>query len=502
MQDALNMNQISINLHKAALDNNYILLLTSNEKEKKAINELIEDTCSANLAGPSRGCYVGKIGDMFVIHISGTCGISQKDSIARIAASFLEKAENPKPKLIALIGFCWGDPQKVKIGQTLICTTIHSINKQISTPERIEYKSTIFNSPLSVSIDSLYEAIEGSSTFKFSSMVSLETLLTSTTERDNIINQFPTVDGGEMEAFGLIPSITGIPWLIVKTVSDYGCDSFERDMQSATAKTSANLAPKIINAICNTNNFYFSQSSSECLALLDTMLGNSITFYLSDFNSDNLNDILNDKYGPIIQHKLSSYCSEDEYDTEFSFTMCDLLLELVQNAFKHNGSTKLTLTFNQTSIILSGDNNAYDTTQIPGNKGGAQAWGTFNKNYIAPGNALYEAKNKNHKFSLLKIDTKLRETKINCTAKIKSSTIGSSFHSESGVLVFDTSCNSIYVDSSRVYMRSRALSIVADIQKWLSKGLVIYLTCRTQEEVRRYKEYLADDTGRLRVFVG
>lgn len=496
------MNQISINLHKAALDDNYILLLTSNEKEKKAVNELIENTCSANLESPNRGCYVGKIGEVFVIHISGTSGISQKDSISRIAASFLEKADHPKPKLTALVGFCWGDPQKVKIGQTLICTTIHSINRNISTPERIEYRSTIFNSPLSVCIESLHEAIGSSSTFKFSSMVSLETLLTSTAERDNIIDQFPTVDGGEMEAFGLIPSITGMPWLIVKTVSDYGCDSFERDMQSATAEISANLTPKIITAICNTNNFSFSQTSSECLALLDAMLGNTITFHLSDFNSDNLNDILNNKYGPIIHHKLSSYCSESEYDTEFPYIMCDLLLELVQNAFRHNGSEKLTLTLNQTSITLSGNNNAYDIAQIPGNKGGAQAWEIFNKNYIFPGNASYEVKNKNHKFSLSRIDTRLRETKKNCTATIKSSTIGSSFYSESGVLVFDTSCDSIYVDSSRVYMRSRALSIVADIQKWLSKGIVIYLSCRTAEEARRYKEYIADNKGLLRVFVG
>lgn len=496
------MNQITIDFHKAALDGNYVLLLTSNEKEKEAVNSIIQDSRRAVLKIANRGCYVGRVGGFFVIHLSGTSGISQADSISRAASEFLKRTDYPKPSLVVLVGFCWGDPSKVEIGQTLVSTRICSINKSVSTPKGIKYSSTEFNSPISVCVESLREAVGSSSDFKLSTMASLETLLTSTVERNNIIDQFPEVAGGEMEAFGLIPSITGVPWLIIKTVSDYGCDSFERLEQSATADISASLAPKIINAICDSNGFSFSQASDECLCLLDALTGNSIAFRRSDFNSDNLNDVLNNEYGPVIQRKLSSYCSSAEYDIGFSYAMCDLLLEMVQNSFKHNKSKALTLRWNQTSIVLSEDNDAYDVSQISGVRGGAQAWKYVNDRYITSGGLIYRVNRKSHVFSLSKIDSELVEAKRNCTAVVKESAIGSPFGHADGVLVFNTSCNSVYVDSTRIYMRSRAISIVEDIRGWLSKGIVIYLSCRTEEDAGRYKEYISDKTGLLRVFVG
>ena len=81
--------KIELNRYKTILDRKYILIATSNSKEKNAINRMITFRRNIYLEIEHKGCYIGLIEDVFVIHLTGTSGMADKPSISRIIIEFL-----------------------------------------------------------------------------------------------------------------------------------------------------------------------------------------------------------------------------------------------------------------------------------------------------------------------------------------------------------------------------------------------------------------------------
>ncbi|WCE10544.1 5'-methylthioadenosine/S-adenosylhomocysteine nucleosidase family protein [Pseudomonas sp. JBR1] len=487
------MKSIDIHYHEHALEKNYILILTSNDKEKDALNSILKHKAELRLQMPNRGCTIGTLDKRLIVHLSGASGASKEGSIANAAVRFIEAYSTPR--LIILAGICWGDPNFTFIGQTLVCTHILSLNDMEVTPTGTRYRKRSFKSNTVLDEDQLASVPCTTAT-----MASLETLYKSDAARDDLLAQYPEVKAGEMEAFGFVQSVGQVPWVVVKTVSDYGGDSFSDIAQKEIAATTAQRLPIIIDSLCQSNGYSFETVSSAYLHLFDAMIGDTISLHERDVKKIGLNDILNNEYGPLLLRKLRNYCSETEYDAEFPFLICDVLLELSQNAFKHNGSKTLSICLNATSITVMTDNDVFDMNQLTTGRGGAEAWKDFSERYMDNGNISYRAKKNHHRFSLHRVNKNLRRAKENCAATIRPDTIGSGFSAPNGILVFETTCSSVFISTDGILMRSRALSIIEDIKRRLSQGLVIYLCCRNSDEAQRYKSAIGDDTEKLRVF--
>ncbi|MBK8815665.1 MAG: hypothetical protein IPN42_09270 [Methylococcaceae bacterium] len=495
------MKGIKLNRHVNSLNENYYLILTSNSIEKEAVNRVIHPKRNLDINIDNLGASIGMIEDAFIIHVTGTSGVSNTLSISTVANRLLEKESFPRPKLILLVGLCWGNPKKCAVGDTILSTTIISMNNQTASSEGIIYNAKTHNSVLILDNDHTSSlANKNGYTVKIGELASLEMLLTSTKIRDNIIDSFPTVLGGEMEAFALIPSHLNTPWLIIKTVSDCGCDDFNRGSQDLAANNMASLIPLLLPEINSNNNLEFSVSNPESLCLVDELIGKMINLDKSLFNSDTLNDYLNNKVGPQLIIKLSQYTSGVEYDYEFPYMLCDLLLEITQNSFRHGGASKVSITFNPTNVSLVEDKMAFDVSAIKGNRGGYQAWIKVKEKYVDTGELSYSVNGRSQKISLLKINKLFRKIIDDCSASVIPSTVRSGFVSE--VLSVNESCSEIYVDVTNIFMSSRRLDIANDIRKMLSQGKYVYVSCKNESEVQTYKDYFSENLDKLRIFVG
>lgn len=495
------MERMKLDRHITFLDENCYLILTSNSKEKEAVNSVVRHKRNLDIPIPNKGASIGIIEGIFVIHITGTSGVSDQFSISTLANRIIESDRLPNPKIILLVGFCWGNPAKCKVGDTILSSSIVSMNSQTAGKDGIKYNSSRHNSLLRLDGHRLGELANNNSLeIKVGELVSLEMLVMNTSIRDQIVQQYPSVLGGEMEAFALVPSVPNIPWLVLKTVSDTGCDNFNRDHQGMAANNSASLIPIIIPEINSSNDLDFTISGRICFSLLDEMIGKSIHIGRHLFNSDTLNDYLNDHVGPLIHRKLNQYASGVEYDDEFPYILCDLILEIAQNSFKHGGAKKVDITFNPKSISIIEDVKAFDIRKIGSGRGGYQAWENARSKYIESGDILYSVSGVSQTIELKKIDRLFREMINNCSANVIPNTVRSGFEDE--VLSVNDSCNEIYVDVREIFMTSRRLDVVRDINKYLSEGKYVYISCGNEYEVQLYKELLTESLDRLRIFVG
>lgn len=488
--------------HAKIINNNYYLVLTSNSREKDEINKVLNHRRNISINTDNHGASIGTIGNHFIIHVTGTSGISDRYSIAAIANRILANKDFPSPKLVILTGFCWGDPKKTAVNDAVLSTAVISLNKQVADLDGVKYILRNFNSALVLDEDVMSSlAQEKGYKVKFGQLASIEMLVANSESRDKIIESCPSILGGEMEAFALIPSLANIPWLVIKTVSDTGGDDFHRDSQNLAAETSASLVSLLLPAIVSTNNLESSINEDDYVTILDDLVGKTVNIDRGMFTSDTLNDYLNDEIGPVLVRRLKKYSSAIEYDEHFPYILCGFILEMVQNSFRHGGAKKIGINFNKDNISVIEDVLAFDIRNVQNGNGGFLAWSMLKEMYIDKAEISYSVKERSQLIKLLKIDEVFRRVINHCTAQVISSTVRTGFASRE-VLSVNQSCNEIYVDVTKIFMMSRMLDISSDIKKFLSDGKVVYISCRDEREVDMYKSYFTDDLDKLRVFVG
>jgi len=142
------------------------------------------------------------------IHVTGDSGISQSLSIGHIAEGMLVERRFPKPALILLVGFCWGNPEKAKVGNVIVSRHIVSLNAARMTSSGIERKERRVQSSLDLPqefVSALGQALAPLEiTVLDGTLGSMEMLYQGTEGRDALIGQFPDLLGGEMEAFAFL----------------------------------------------------------------------------------------------------------------------------------------------------------------------------------------------------------------------------------------------------------------------------------------------------------
>lgn len=468
------------------LNENYFLLVTSNSKEKDAVNKILNPKSKVDLNLNSKGCYIGLISNNIVVHLSGTSGVTSEDSISRIVIEFISNIEFPLPKAVLMAGFCWGNPNKTDHGQTIISNTIYSLNSSVVKGSIQQFKEKIFQSKLANEY-LISDCLNGS-------MVSLETLIAGNEFRNDIITQFPTILGGEMEGFGYIPTLNskGVPWLIIKTISDFADNQFSRNVQEDSAKSVANYIPDLINEI--STELEMDDSNDRLEHLKNILKGNTIHIKRTEFTENSLNDFLNDIIGPIVESKLQEYfyALDKSGDSIFVRYFCDVILEIAQNSFKHGVAKEFEISFHSKAIILHDDGTDFDFSQIKGLRGGATAWKKIKETFIDKKLVRYShAKPNIYKFHLENVKDFLNNLREKCSVKIRPGTVGA-VHSRYQILEYDESCTSVYLRDKQNRMSSRRHTIIEHVRKLLEKDIKVYLSVHNEFEAKEYQDVLVD----------
>lgn len=468
------------------LEENYFLLVTSNSIEKDAVNRILNPKNKVDLKLQSKGCYIGLIDKSIVVHLSGTSGVASADSISRIVIEFISNGDIPVPKAVLMAGFCWGNPNNTKPGQTIISNTIYSLNSSVVKGEGRQFKEKIFQSKLANDYLAA-ECLNGS-------MASLETLIAGNDFRDEIISQYPTILGGEMEGFGYIPTLISndVPWLIVKTISDLADSQFNRDAQEDSAESVANYIPHLIKEVSIELEMDDSNDSLEHLK--NILKGNTIHIKRTEFTEESLNDFLNDIIGPVVESKLQGYfyALDKSGDSTFVRYFCDVILEIAQNSFKHGESKEFEISFHSKAIILQDDGTDFDFSQIEGLRGGATAWKKIKENFIDKAFVCFSHTKPNiYKFHLENVKDFLSNLREKCSVRIRPGTVGA-IQSRYQILEYDESCTSVYLEDKHNRMSSRRHSIIEQVRKLLEKDITVYLSVHNEFEAKEYQDALVD----------
>ena len=490
---------VDIQNYYDALEKNYLLIVTSNSKEKSAVNKIIDNRKNITAHMSTGGLSIGLIGGVFVVHLTGSSGIQSEASVGRLVVEFVSRTNIPSPGLVYLVGFCWGNPKYTSIGDTIISNEICSLNSRVSELKGSKYKPRGYRSSINLDLiaEEIYQEI---SCAKLGELASLETLLSSTYERDNLLNQNPRLIGGEMEAFGFVPSLKEIPWLIIKSVSDFACDQFERSNQPAAANSSSLIVPVLNKLLIANSLINFSISKEEEKVLLDCLIGNEIRIQRDDIKSDDLNDFINDDVGLIIERKLEYYLNNVGYDRSFLSYFCDLILEILQNSLKHGGASVASVKFYQDKIIINDDGDDYPLKKLEGNNGGAISWRRIKSRGIDTNLISYSFKKKSHYFEMKAASTELMDAVRNCKASIIPSTVGSAY-SRQNILSYNKECDVIYVQDTNIRMTSRRIAIIEEVEKLLKKGKKVYVRVPDSIYAEEYRVRLKDYSTNLRILI-
>jgi len=474
--------EIVLHNYKDVLDGRYLLLVTSNSVEKKAVNRLIQNACNLELPFSTRGCRIGQVGEHLVIHITGDCGASGEFSVANLVNRCLFDNKVPKPNCVLLLGVCWGNSNSTKIKDVVISNDIHKLNKCIYREDKIEYQKTVETSsiPLEWFKDS---SIKGN--VKLGSMGSLEALLTSSNFRDELLLQNPDLIAGEMEAFGFVSNLKEIPWLVIKAVSDHGGDEFTRDEQENSLIGITEIIPKVMEILYSNGILSTIGGDKDSLSLYHSLLGKSFSLSTNDFSVEQLNDYLNNKFSSILIYKLKYYSSISLYDERFLYDFCDLILEVIQNEFRHGTTTKVDLNFTSKGVNIGTNGKDFDLKLLSGLGGGTESWCLFTDEYIKSNLVSYKFDKKKHKFTLTKLDAAVQKIIDECSVSIIESTIGAHFI-KPNIIQFNENCESVFVDDTTIYMQSRRRVLVKEVEGLLKDGLMVYLAVRSKYGRRPY----------------
>lgn len=491
--------KIELNRYKTILDRKYILIATSNSKEKDAINRMISFRRNIYLEIQHKGCYIGLIEDVFVIHLSGTSGMADKPSISRIIIEFLSKENLPSPECVLLIGFCWGNPNKTTIGSIVFSDSVISLNSDKVENGKILYKGIKLRSNLSL------ELLQAEITAYIpkslcGTLASKERLFSDTEQRDLLLEEFPEILGGEMEAFGFIPNVDNNNWLIIKTVSDFGDNEYNRETQVEAANLAADIIPNFISILKNHEIIFEYEKDDPSKMLIDILIGNTLKIYRDIISSENLNDYLNDKIGPLIEYKLQYFLTGEAYDDSFVYDFCNLLLEMTQNSFRHGHATEVDISFSSNSITFSDNGDFFDISQITGVKGGADAWERVKSDFLDKEYVDFRIKKHQTYFYLKMINADLQNIISHCSVTIKPGTIGSQYSSRN-ILEYNNECSSVFVNDISNRMSSRRLSVIPEVKKLLEIGLKVYVTVRNESEAEKYRSYLSDFEENLKIII-
>lgn len=487
--------------HSHVLRSGYVIVFTSNSVEKKSVNDLIGLRVKADIGIANVGCSLGVLNGRFILHVTGESGVSQEDSVGRVASALLRCSWLPKPHLIILVGICWGDPAKVSVGDVVICSEILSLNVQHFEQEQILQKAIFLKSAVDASrIGHTLSFLMADVDVKchVGKLASSEALYKSDRARNKTIEAYPELLGGEMEAFAFLSERW--KWLVVKAVSDYGGDDFSRAEQSTVANNSAKVLPVILNVLEKSEVIPPPSESEEALRLRSLITGNIVEIRASSTNLEDLSLYLDRDIGGEIEFKLRHYISGGIYDDVFVQRLQDYILEIAQNAIKYGRSEKVSVSFGATRVTVEDDGDFFDVNGLVEGRGGVRAatlfnrWNSLNGGVTVKQHVCAGGSGNKYVFNLNGIASDILNARKNCALRVNYSKLGYSL-GRPKVFEYNESCKSLYLDCTRFRMSSRHYDLADAVRPLIAEGKKVYIGCRDEEDVEFYREELGDIAG-------
>jgi hypothetical protein len=176
-----------------ALNGQYLLLLSANSVEKKALNAILKNRRDAIIGFATKGCSIGLLGNRFTIHLTGECGFTSPHSIGRLVTQlFAADTRIPTPALVILAGFGWGHPLLTGPNSVMAATSVCLLNNRCETEQGTEYRGRWLTSPLEIEervINLLNSQLHWRGVRVIQGpMASLETLFKSDAARNELLN--------------------------------------------------------------------------------------------------------------------------------------------------------------------------------------------------------------------------------------------------------------------------------------------------------------------------
>jgi len=414
----------------------------------------------------------------------------------------LSHTDYPKPALVVLAGFCWGNLKIVKSDSVIAATEICALNEKREKVGETQYVPHRHYSILKIDTSMIAEINEKLAPMRIEvlsgPLASLEIRYEANAARDALLEKFSDLYGGEMEAFGIIPSCS-LPWVVLKAVSDSGGDDFGTIGQKAAANRAAETITHLVSVLESNEVLPAATSGPTHDFLADILSGDTISVTADSISREGLNDYLDGIIGPRIEYKLRSYSSDLEYGPDFARIFCDLLLELMQNSIRHGGAKQASVKFFPSKIIFTDDGSSFQPGDLIGDKGGARAWREAVIQYNA--DDMITVKHKKDRFccniytfALGKAAKLLNEARVNCQVNIKPNSIGLE-HGSPDILSFDKACGALYFDASNVRMMPRRLSALSALRSLAKSGKKIFVACSSSNDANFYRQEFRDLAG-------
>lgn len=503
--------QFDIRGARTALDGNHILVLSTNSAEKLAVDAVLEGSVSAILGFDTSGCSLARLRDQFALHLTGTSGAQEDRSIGRLVKRHLTTPGAPRPTLVLLVGVGWANPASAKLGDVLVATEIRALHhRRLSAagPGRRELQRLSSIGDIAPFIKQMSVPHTGGAPGELvlGPLGSLEVHFADTPSRDEVLGQVPVLTGGEMEAWDFMPDLGEIPWIVLKGVADFGDDHVVRTFQPNAAADAAGLLPELVGRLCQAGLIAPPRVDDDTNALLDAMAGPSMMITHNGFEGMTLNDHLNNDVGPRLLPRLHRYESDSDPHPGLARSLAGTLLEVAQNAFRHGRASAVTFDFHETKVVCHDDGRQFNLEGLSGENGGSLQLRRLLEQHGGEGGlelrcGVGKAGGNVYTFKLGRLSQELRTAKQLCRVQIERGFFGGPV-SGLGGLIFDHSCQSVYVDAGRVLMLSRALDLMGAIRSLLQSGRSVYVACHDEGDVQTYRSGLKAQAGpKLRIFV-
>lgn len=499
---------LRIDLARAALDENYILLLTTNSVERKAMNGALASPLGTGAPFEHEGCALGQIDGRFILHVTGTSGAHKPTSVDRIVRNLLDAPRMPRPCLVLLAGIAWGAPNKTVKGDVVLSGEVLSVSETRKVAGKTQYRDLAHASPLLNEVGPLSQILQGAAeTFRVHEgrLASAPTHYGDDGARDELLVQVPSVLGGEMEAFGLVPDLT-VPWLILRSVSDFGEDGVNRLYQYEAADHIAKLLRPLVGAFKDEAILPPPRNDEFTAGLSAALAGRALEIARPDENY-NLLDYLNTKIGPTLDYRLRQYIVAAGDDASLADGLTSLLLEKAQNAFRHGNAQRVVIGFNDYSVDFADDGAAYDLFALQGDNGGAVALRAFQEDFVEPGLAKIafhkaaKSLNNAYRFEFTSISRAFHAARSRCLLTIDETAVVLNAPFEQQIS-FPTGCDGLFYDLTETRMTSIHVDRMPVFRALLQRGKSLFLLVRSPRTKRLYETELADcSEDRLTVFV-
>lgn len=473
--------------YKSILDRGFVVVLTTNSHERKAVLGVMQAHRKLVTHQSSHRAYLGVAADRIVLVLDGDGAFAGAGAASRFLSDFIANERYPKPAAVVLCGVCWGNPKLTDIGDVLVGSSLISVNRSIASKSGSMEQPKAFETSMP---EEVIRGFAGLGVIAPSIMLSVEKLYEETTARDELIAKFPSAHGGEMEGFAVVPSCENksIPWLIIKAVSDFGDDDFNRTPQHNVSKKAAQTLLNGLPAIP-----IDSEHKEGLQSLADVLLGHSFELRKDLFSADESLTHQVNRALRGLESVIDFYTGSAAIDRFLASNLTVLLKELALNAFEHGKAKTVRVNVFPHGVTFNDDGDPYvidNLTVEAKGRGGQLAWQKIKRDMLDSGKLVMKsklhAKSKNGvQFEIHNPHPNLSETKAKCRAELD--------WMASPAIYVHPECIDIYIDIRRIEMMTIIFDTVEECQPLLDAGKRLYVALTDRDVLGKIEAAFTDE---------